>query len=68
MPMTSVVLCELAALKGRAAIRKSARGLGAQLPEAEFQFPTKLVQGGHAFLIWKARSQRFEAEDGQTRS
>jgi hypothetical protein len=59
-----VVLCELGALKGRAAIRKSARQLGLQLPDAEFQFPTKLVEGEHAFLVWKARSERFEVEDG----
>ena len=59
-----IVLCELGALKGRAALRKSARRLGLQLPEAEFQFPKKLVQGEHAFLVWKARSQRFEVEDG----
>ena len=59
-----VLLCELGALKGRAAIRRSARRLGVQLPDAEFEFPTKLVQGEHAFLVWKARSQRFEVEDG----
>jgi hypothetical protein len=46
-----VLLCELGALKGRAAIRRSARQLGLQLPDAEFQFPTKLVEGEHAFLI-----------------
>ena len=39
-----VVLCELGALKGRAAIRKSARRLGLQWPDAEFQFPTRLVR------------------------
>jgi hypothetical protein len=55
---------ELGALKGRAAIGRSARRLGLQLPDAEFQFPTELVEGEHAFLVWKARSERFEAEDG----
>jgi hypothetical protein len=59
-----IVLCEIGALKGRAAIRRSARRLGLQLPDAEFQFPTKLVEGEHAFLVWKARSERFEVEDG----
>jgi SnoaL-like domain len=59
-----VLLCELGALKGRAAIRKSARRLGLQLPDAEFQFPTKLVEGEYAFLVWNARSQHFEVEDG----
>ena len=59
-----VLLCELGALKGRAAIRKSARRLGLQLPDAEFQFPTKLVEREPAFLLWKARSERFEVEDG----
>jgi hypothetical protein len=28
------------------------------------KFPTKLVEGEHAFLVWKARSERFEVEDG----
>src|SRR5687767_6607288 len=59
-----VVLCELGALKGRDAIRRSARHLGLQLPDAEFQFPTKLVEGEHAFVVWKARSERFEVDDG----
>ena len=45
-----IVLYELGALKGHAAIRRSAHRLGLQLPNAEFQFPTKLVQGEHAFL------------------
>jgi hypothetical protein len=38
--------------------------LGLQLPDAEFPFSTKLVEGEHAFLVWKARSERFEVEDG----
>jgi hypothetical protein len=59
-----IVLCDLGALRGRAAIRKSARRLGLQLPDAEFQFPTKLVHVEHAFLVWKARSERFGVEDG----
>jgi SnoaL-like domain len=59
-----VLLCGLGALKGRAAIRRSARQLGLQLPDAECQFPTKLVQGEQAFLVWRARSERFEVEDG----
>lgn len=59
-----MVLCELGALRGRNAIRRSARRLGLQLPEAEFEFPTKLVEGEHAFLVWKARSKHFEVEDG----
>ena len=59
-----VVLCELGAPRGRDAIRRSACHLGLQLPDAELQFPTKLVEGEHAFLVWKARSQRFEVDDG----
>ena len=55
-----VVLCELGALKGRAAIRRSARRLGLQLPDAEFQFPTKLVEGEHAFLEGAIRAFRGE--------
>ena len=59
-----VLLCELGVLTGRDAVRKSARRLGLQLPEAEFQFPTREVRGEYAFLVWTARSQQFEVNHG----
>ena len=59
-----VLLCELGALKGRDAVRDSARRLGLQLPGAEFEFPTKLVRGEYAFLVWKARSPHYEVDHG----
>jgi hypothetical protein len=41
-----VLLCELGALKGRAAIRKSARRLGLQLPDARIPVPDQARRGG----------------------
>jgi hypothetical protein len=34
------------------------------LPGAEFEFPTKLVRGEYAFLVWKARSKEYEVDHG----
>jgi hypothetical protein len=59
-----VLLCETEPLIGRDALRWSARRLGLQLPDAEFQFPSKQVQGEYAFLVWTARSARFEVDYG----
>lgn len=58
------LLCEFGPMTGRRAVRKSARRLGLQLPEAEFEFPTKAVEGEYAFLVWTARSRDFEVEHG----
>ena len=59
-----VLLCEIGVLTGHDAVRKSARRLGLQLPDAEFQFPVKQVKGEYAFLVWKARSRHYEVEHG----
>lgn len=59
-----ILLCELGALHGREAVRRSARKLALQLPEAEFEFSAREVCGEHAFLVWRARSERFEVRDG----
>jgi hypothetical protein len=58
-----VVLCELGALKGHTTIRKTTRQLGLQPPDADFQFPTKLVEES-ARSSFKARAQCFEVEGG----
>jgi len=58
------LLCEFGPMVGRDSVRKSARRLGLQLPEAEFEFPTKVVDGEYAFLVWTARSQDFAVEHG----
>ncbi len=59
-----VLMCEYGTMRGKDAMRASARKLALQLPEAEFEFPTAEVSGQYAFLVWKARSDRFEVEHG----
>jgi hypothetical protein len=59
-----LLLCEVGVLQGHSAIRESAQRLGLQLPGATFEFTTREVSGEYAFLVWKARSDRFEVEDG----
>jgi hypothetical protein len=45
-----VLLCEHGALKGRAAVRNSAKALADQLPDARFDFSLKQTNGEHAAL------------------
>ena len=59
-----ILLCETGPLIGRDALRWSARRLGLQLPGAEFEFPSKQVQGEYALLIWTAQSAKFEVDYG----
>lgn len=59
-----VLLCEIGTFLGREAVRRSAQRLGLQLPGAEFTFPSKLVSGEYAFLVWKASSARCVVEHG----
>jgi hypothetical protein len=59
-----LLFCEVGVLRGHSAIRQSAKRLGLQLPGARFDFTTRDVAGEYAFLVWKARSDRFEVEDG----
>jgi hypothetical protein len=59
-----ILFCEHGVLRGHDAIRESAHRLLLQLPEAQFEFKLKAVEENFAFLIWKARSERFEVDDG----
>lgn len=59
-----VLLCETGVLVGRDAIRQSAARLGLQLPEAEFDFVVRQVEGNYAMLVWNARSSRFQVDHG----
>jgi hypothetical protein len=51
-----VLLCEKGVLKGRDAVRMSAKALADQLPDARFRYPFKAVDGAHALLHWSAQS------------
>jgi hypothetical protein len=59
-----VLLCNFAVLRGRDAIRESARRLGLQLPEARIEYVTKQVADDYALLEWTADSERFMVKDG----
>ncbi len=50
--------------RGHNAIRMSAERLGRQLPEARFHIAAKQVNGRYAFLVWSAKSARFDAVEG----
>lgn len=49
---------------GHNALRMSAARLHDQLPEARFEFVAEQVHGDSALLVWRARSDRFDAIEG----
>lgn len=49
---------------GHDALRMSAKRLEEQLPDAEFEYDAKQVNGSYALLIWSATSPRFDAVEG----
>jgi hypothetical protein len=51
-------------VRGHEGVRYSARRLRDQLPGAKFDFVTRLVAEGCAFLEWRAESDRFTVTDG----
>ena len=58
------MLSEVGVLHGRDAGRQSADRLGLQLPDAQFEFTSKQIDGEYAFLVWKAHAAKFRVEDG----
>jgi SnoaL-like domain len=59
-----VLLCEHGVLRGREAVRRSAKALADQLPDACFRFPFKAVDGEHALLQWNAQSAKARVDFG----
>jgi hypothetical protein len=59
-----VLLCEHGVLRGRDAVRRSAKALADQLPGATFQFPVKAVDGEHALLHGSAQSPHARVDFG----
>lgn len=51
-------------LRGHDAIRASAGRLGLQLPNARFDFIARQVADEFAFLVWEARSDRWQVRCG----
>jgi hypothetical protein len=59
-----VLLCEHGVLKGRDAVRTSAKALADQPLDAWFQFPFKVIDGEHALLHWRAHSANARIDVG----
>ena len=49
---------------GHDGMRRSAKKLADQLPDAKFEFIAKKVEQRFALVIWRAESSRFEAVEG----
>ncbi|MGK9171359.1 nuclear transport factor 2 family protein [Inquilinus limosus] len=59
-----VVLTSRGAFRGHDAVRRLQRKLREAIGDAEFEFPTKLIDGPYAFLEWRARVPGKSVEDG----
>jgi hypothetical protein len=59
-----LLFCEQGLMRGHQAIRESATRLLLQLPQAYFEFDTRIVVEDYAYLVWKARSDRFQVDVG----
>jgi hypothetical protein len=59
-----VLLCEPGVLRGRDAVRNSARRLAWQIPGAGFEFPVRRLEGDFALLVWSARAAGQEVHHG----
>ena len=59
-----VLFCRHGVLHGRDEIRRSARRLRMQIPDATFAFATRQVEGEVAFLEWSAESPKARVDDG----
>lgn len=59
-----VLLTQNSQVRGTAAMRVSADRLAGQIPDAEFVFEAKKVEGPYAFLVWRASSPTHRVECG----
>ena len=59
-----ILLTSNSNMVGHEALRLSAGRLREQLPDAQFSYRVKRVNGPYAMLIWSAVSSRFEAVEG----
>lgn len=59
-----VLLTERGVYRGHNGLRELARLLRGELPDARFEYRTRLVDGGLAFLEWTATSDTAVVRDG----
>ena len=59
-----VILINSGEFRGHAGARKLADQLAREMPEAKFEYTTKLVSGRFAFLEWTGTSQTNSVRDG----
>jgi hypothetical protein len=59
-----VVLERRGVFRGHAGVRELARWLAEELPDAQFTYPNRLVEGRVAFLEWTADAERGRVRDG----
>lgn len=59
-----IVLTTRGLYRGHDGLRQLAALLQSELPDAEFNYRTRLIEGEIAFLEWTARAEKAEVEDG----
>ena len=59
-----IILINSGEYRGHAGARKLADQLEREMPEAKFEYTTKLVSGRFAFLEWSGTSQTNSVRDG----
>lgn len=59
-----VILINSGEYRGHAGARRLARQLEQEMPEAKFEYITRLVSGRFAFLEWTGTSRTSTVEDG----
>ncbi|MDP9438096.1 MAG: nuclear transport factor 2 family protein [Actinomycetota bacterium] len=59
-----VLLTGRGVYRGRKGLQRLAQMLAEELPGADFEYRTKLVEGEMAFLEWKAHSKDARVDDG----
>jgi hypothetical protein len=59
-----VLLTGIGILRGHDGVRRSREVLSRDLPDGKYRFLTRLVEGDHAFLEWRAEADAIEIDDG----
>lgn len=59
-----VLLTTYGVFKGHSGVREAGQLLMRQLPQARFEYLTRMVYGEIAFLEWTGESEGFRVEDG----